>query len=60
MKESQPDIATQPVGWTAGLKGAEERIENLRRMGAMEEGQPAVSIESFIVELLPDRSGRLL
>jgi hypothetical protein len=36
------------------LKGAEERIENLRRCAAVHEHQALVSIESFIVEMLPD------
>ncbi|KAK2167737.1 hypothetical protein NP493_1262g00001 [Ridgeia piscesae] len=53
--ESQPSIAPQPVGYTAALKGAEERITNLRMTGAVREHQPVVSIESFIIELLPDK-----
>ncbi|ELU18645.1 hypothetical protein CAPTEDRAFT_179604 [Capitella teleta] len=52
--ESQPNIAPQPVGYSAGLKGAEERIENLRRSNAVHEHQVVVSIENFIVEMLPD------
>jgi hypothetical protein len=47
--------AAQPVGYTCGLKGAEERIQNLREKGTLPEGQPIVSVEGFIVELLPDR-----
>ncbi|KAK3601200.1 hypothetical protein CHS0354_004400 [Potamilus streckersoni] len=54
-KESQATTAAQPVGFTAGLKGAEERIQNLRRSGDIPESQPVVSVEGFIVELLPDR-----
>lgn len=53
--ESQATTAAQPVGFTAGLKGAEERIQNLRQKGSITEQQPIVSIEGFIVELLPDR-----
>ncbi|XP_072481823.1 protein PRRC1-like [Notamacropus eugenii] len=51
----QSNIAPQPVGYAAGLKGAQERIDNLRRTGVIHEKQPAVSVENFIAELLPDR-----
>nr|XP_020670751.1 protein PRRC1 isoform X1 [Pogona vitticeps] len=51
----QSNIAPQPVGYAAGLKGAQERIDSLRRTGLIHEKQPAVSIENFIAELLPDR-----
>ena len=43
------------MGFTAGLKGAEERISNLRRSGAVEDGVCVVAVEGFIVEMLPDR-----
>ena len=43
------------MGFTAGLKGAEERIQNLRQSGTVEENQPIVSVEGFIIEMLPDR-----
>ncbi|NXD46031.1 PRRC1 protein, partial [Copsychus sechellarum] len=49
------NIAPQPVGYAAGLKGAQERIDSLRRTGVIHEKQPAVSVESFIEELLPDK-----
>ncbi|XP_010081349.1 PREDICTED: protein PRRC1 [Pterocles gutturalis] len=52
---AQSNIAPQPVGYAAGLKGAQERIDSLRRTGVIHEKQPAVSIESFIEELLPDK-----
>ncbi|KFQ92458.1 Protein PRRC1, partial [Nipponia nippon] len=48
------NIAPQPVGYAAGLKGAQERIDSLRRTGVIHEKQPAVSVENFIEELLPD------
>lgn len=51
----QSNIAPQPVGYAAGLKGAQERIDSLRRTGVIHEKQTAVSIENFIAELLPDR-----
>lgn len=53
--DSQPPIAPQPVGYTAGLKGAEERIQSLRRSGLVDEKQIIVSVENFIAELLPDK-----
>ncbi|XP_077988966.1 protein PRRC1-like [Glandiceps talaboti] len=52
---SQPNIAPQPEGFASGVKGAEERIENLRRSEAIHEKQPCIAVESFIVELLPDK-----
>lgn len=51
----QSNIAPQPVGYAAGLKGAQERIDSLRRTGAIHEKQTAVSVENFIAELLPDK-----
>lgn len=51
----QSNIASQPVGYAAGLKGAKERIDSLRRSGIIHEKQTVVSIENFIAELLPDR-----
>ncbi|XP_060589420.1 protein PRRC1-A-like [Ruditapes philippinarum] len=54
-RESQATTAAQPVGFTAGLKGAQERIQNLRQAENIPDDQPVVSIEGFIVEMLPDR-----
>ncbi|XP_007123524.1 protein PRRC1 [Physeter macrocephalus] len=51
----QSGIAPQPVGYAAGLKGAQERIDSLRRTGVIHEKQTAVSVENFIAELLPDK-----
>ena len=52
---SDAKTAAQPVGFTAGLKGAQERIQNLRQTENISDDQPVVSIEGFIVEMLPDR-----
>ncbi|NWI30764.1 PRRC1 protein, partial [Sula dactylatra] len=41
---AQSNIAPQPVGYAAGLKGAQERIDSLRRTGVIHEKQPAVSV----------------
>ena len=54
-QEGQATMAAQPVGFTAGLKGAEDRISSLQRSGEVAEGVPVVSIEGFIVELFPDK-----
>ena len=55
-QESQPSsIAPQPVGYTAGLKGCEERIEGLRRVSTGADNAVYVAVENFIVEILPDR-----
>ncbi|MGH0181479.1 UNVERIFIED_CONTAM: hypothetical protein FKN15_006940 [Acipenser sinensis] len=51
----QSNIASQPVGYAAGLKGAQERIDSLRRAGVIHEKQAAVSVENFIAELSPDK-----
>uniref|UniRef100_W5MPH7 Proline-rich coiled-coil 1 n=1 Tax=Lepisosteus oculatus TaxID=7918 RepID=W5MPH7_LEPOC len=52
---SQSNIAPQPVGYAAGLKGAQERIDSMRRVGMIHEKQPVVSVENFIAELFPDK-----
>ncbi|XP_061836709.1 protein PRRC1 [Nerophis lumbriciformis] len=49
------NIAPQPVGYAAGLKGAQERIDGLRRSGVIHEKQPVVSMENFIAELFPEK-----
>nr|XP_057915687.1 protein PRRC1 [Doryrhamphus excisus]XP_057915697.1 protein PRRC1 [Doryrhamphus excisus]XP_057915705.1 protein PRRC1 [Doryrhamphus excisus]XP_057915714.1 protein PRRC1 [Doryrhamphus excisus] len=49
------NIAPQPVGYAAGMKGAQERIDGLRRSGVIHEKQPVVSLENFIAELFPEK-----
>ncbi|TKS84014.1 Protein PRRC1 [Collichthys lucidus] len=51
----QSNIAPQPVGYAAGVKGAQERIDSLRRASVIHEKQPVVSLENFIAELFPDK-----
>ncbi|XP_029025068.1 protein PRRC1 [Betta splendens] len=51
----QSNIAPQPVGYAAGVKGAQERIDSLRRAAVIHDKQPVVSLENFIAELLPDK-----
>ncbi|XP_052282562.1 protein PRRC1-A-like isoform X1 [Dreissena polymorpha] len=54
-KASTATTAAQPVGFTSGVKGAQERIQNLRQSASIPDNQPIVSLEGFIVEMLPDR-----
>ncbi|XP_053705131.1 protein PRRC1 [Synchiropus splendidus] len=49
------NIAPQPLGYTSGVKGAQERIDSLRRSGVIHEKQPVVSLENFLAELFPDK-----
>lgn len=51
----QSSIAPQPVGYAAGVKGAQERIDGLRRTGVIHEKQPVVALENFIAELFPEK-----
>ena len=44
---SQPSIAPQPLGFTAGVKGCEERVEQLRRSSSVDERQVLVAVASF-------------
>lgn len=45
-------VASQPVGFEGGLRGAWLRVEALRAL--YPEG-PIVAIENFLVEIAPDR-----
>ncbi|CAL1279055.1 unnamed protein product [Larinioides sclopetarius] len=47
-------IAPQPVGYSAGLKAAEERIGNLRQQGLLQGNHVLLAVENFIAELTPD------
>uniref|UniRef100_A0A9J7Y2N2 Proline-rich coiled-coil 1 n=1 Tax=Cyprinus carpio carpio TaxID=630221 RepID=A0A9J7Y2N2_CYPCA len=51
----QSNIAPQPLGYAAGVKGAQERIDSLRRSAVIHEKQPVVSVENFLAELFPDK-----
>ncbi|KAI1239644.1 hypothetical protein IHE44_0011066 [Lamprotornis superbus] len=59
-EHEDPRVSTAQSGAPAGglwgfIKGAQERIDSLRRTGVIHEKQPAVSVENFIEELLPDK-----
>lgn len=51
---SQANIAVQPIGFAAAVKGAEERIANLRQRGTLDPEHAVVAIENFLVETTPD------
>ncbi|KAG8195546.1 hypothetical protein JTE90_019534 [Oedothorax gibbosus] len=53
MAVQSSSIAPQPVGFSAGLKAAEERISNLRQ-GLLQGNLVIVAVENFIAELTPD------
>ena len=55
LQDSQPSIAPQPVGYTAGLKGCEERVQQLRQSPRVHEQQVLVAVENFIVEVFPEK-----
>ncbi|XP_062547763.1 protein PRRC1-like [Armigeres subalbatus] len=49
-------IAAQPVGFAAGLKGAEHRINGIRAENPrVDDHLPVVAVENFLVELFPDQ-----
>jgi len=53
--DAQPNIAPQPVGYLAGLKGAQERIKKLRSLDSSHEKMVCVSVENFINEQFPEQ-----
>ncbi|XP_053695658.1 protein PRRC1-like [Sabethes cyaneus] len=49
-------IAAQPVGFAAGLKGAEHRINCIRAANPrVDDHLPVVAVENFLVELFPEQ-----
>lgn len=48
-------LVAQPIGFSAGLQGAEERIHSARNGGKVSTSQPVIALENFIVEITPDR-----
>ncbi|XP_054158458.1 protein PRRC1-like isoform X2 [Oppia nitens] len=56
MSAQSLSIANQPVGYENGRKAAKERIQSLRmNTSAIPQNQVIVSVESFIVDVLPDK-----
>ncbi|GFS84616.1 protein PRRC1-B [Nephila pilipes] len=54
MPVQSSSIAPQPVGYSAGLKAAEERISNLRQQGFVQGNHILLAIENFIAEITPE------
>ncbi|XP_047356941.1 protein PRRC1-like isoform X1 [Vespa velutina] len=48
-------IATQPVGFAAGVKGAEERINSARNISSLPKDIPIIAIENFLLEIGEDK-----
>lgn len=48
-------IAAQPVGFAAGVKGAEERINSARNISSLSKDIPIIAIENFILEIGEDK-----
>lgn len=44
-----------PVGFSAGVKGAQHRIANLVRGKKVQEGQVIIGVEEMVSELLPGK-----
>lgn len=55
IKAQPSSMAAQPVGFTAGLKAAEDRILCLRQTAEVDDTQPVVAIEGFLAELSTDK-----
>ncbi|XP_043278472.1 protein PRRC1-like isoform X2 [Venturia canescens] len=48
-------VAEQPVGFAAGIKGAEERITATRQLSHVPKDAPIVAIENFLLEVGVDK-----
>ncbi|XP_066597065.1 protein PRRC1-like isoform X2 [Prorops nasuta] len=44
-------VAAQPVGFAAGVKGAEERINSARNNSSVSKEVPVIAIENFLLEV---------
>ena len=52
---SASSIAPLPTGYSAGFKGAQHRIVNLRKTKKVEDEDVVVAMEEIMAELLPGR-----
>ncbi|XP_022687165.1 protein PRRC1-A-like isoform X2 [Varroa jacobsoni] len=59
VKAQPSSMAAQPVGFTAGLKAAEDRVHCLRSAGDVDPDVPVVAVEGFVAELSTDRWSEL-
>ncbi|CAL7949739.1 unnamed protein product [Xylocopa violacea] len=48
-------IAAQPVGFAAGVKGAEERINSARNIPTLSKDIPIIAVENFLLEVGEDK-----
>ncbi|XP_076659494.1 protein PRRC1-like isoform X2 [Halictus rubicundus] len=49
------DIAAQPVGFAAGVKGAETKINSARNIPSIPKDIPIVAVENFLLEVGEDK-----
>lgn len=49
------NVAAQPVGFAAGVKAAEERLQGLLNDPKIQEPAPVVAIENFLLEVGEDK-----
>ncbi|XP_003745078.1 protein PRRC1 [Galendromus occidentalis] len=55
VKAQPSSMAAQPVGFTAGLKAAEDRVACLHNTGDVDPLSPVIAVEGFLAELSTDR-----
>jgi len=55
VKAQPSSMAAQPVGFTAGLKAAEDRVACLHSAGEVDSQSPVIAVEGFLAELSTDR-----
>ncbi|XP_076667432.1 protein PRRC1-like isoform X1 [Andrena cerasifolii] len=48
-------VAAQPVGFAAGVKGAEERINSARNNPSLPKDVPIIAVENFLLEVGEDK-----
>lgn len=48
-------VAAQPVGFAAGVKGAEERINSARNNPSLPRDVPIIAVENFLLEVGEDK-----
>lgn len=53
------NIAAQPVGFAAGVKAAEERIQTVLK-AMVQQPMPVVAIENFLLEVGEDKLSKFL
>lgn len=49
------NIAAQPVGFAAGVKAAEERIQAVLKSASLQQPLPVVAVENFLLEVGEDK-----